>query len=145
LIGFDHAGIRFDHAGIGFDHAGIRFGCAGFTLLEVLVGLAIAAVALMASIRAVGSMAQTNAALELRALGQLSAHNRVAELRATGAFPAVGMRTAPCPQGRTQLQCTEEIQPTPNPLFRRVEVRVAQSSDPDAVLARLTAVLPRVP
>jgi general secretion pathway protein I len=123
----------------------IRFGSAGFTLVEVLVGLAIAAVALMASIRAVGSMAQTNAALELRALAQLSAHNRVAELRATGAFPAVGTRTAPCPQGRARLQCTEETRSTPNPLFRRVEVRVAQVSDPHAVLARLTGILPRLP
>jgi general secretion pathway protein I len=123
----------------------MRCDCAGFTLVEVLVGLAIAAVALMASIRAIGSMAQTNAALELRALAQLSAHNRVAELRATGAFPAVSTRTAACPQGRTQLQCTEQIQLTPNPLFRRVEVRVAQPSDPDVVLARLTGVLPRVP
>jgi general secretion pathway protein I len=152
LISFDCIGISFDRIGISFDcigtrsnRAGIRSRCAGFTLLEVLVGLAIAAVALMASIRAVGSMAQTNAALELRALAQLSAHNRVAELRATGAFPAVGTRTAPCPQGRTQLQCAEETQPTPNPLFRRVEVRVAQPSAPGAVLARLTAVLPRVP
>jgi general secretion pathway protein I len=144
-MGFYRTGIGFDRTGIRFDSTGIRSRHAGFTLLEVLVGLAIAAVALMASIRAVGSMAQTNAALELRALAQLSAHNRVAELRAIGAFPAVGMRTAPCPQGRAQLQCTEEIQPTPNPLFRRVEVRVAQWSDPDAVLARLTAVLPRVP
>jgi general secretion pathway protein I len=145
LIRFDRTGIRFDRTGIRFDRTGIRSGCAGFTLLEVLVGLAIAAVALMASIRAVGSMAQTNAALELRALAQLSAHNRVSELRATGAFPPVGIRTVPCPQGRAQLQCTEETQPTPNPLFRRVEVRVAQPSDPDFVLVQLTGVLPRVP
>jgi general secretion pathway protein I len=90
-------------------------------------------------------MAQTNAALELRVLAQLSALNRVAELRATGAFPAVGIRTVPCPQGHAQLQCTEEIQATPNPLFRRVEVRVAQRSDPAVVLVQLTGVLPRVP
>lgn len=123
----------------------IRPGSSGFTLVEVLVGLAIAAVALMASIRAVGSMAQTNAALEVRALAQLSAQNRVAELRATGAFPPVGRRTVSCPQGRRQLQCTEDTQPTPNPLFRRVEVRVALTSAPDAVLARLTGILPRLP
>jgi len=44
----------------------------GFTLIEVLVALAVIGVALLAGVRAAGSMAQTNAELRLRLLAQLA-------------------------------------------------------------------------
>ena len=115
----------------------------GFTLIEVLVALAIVAVALLAAVRAAGAMAQTNAELRLRLLAQLSADNRIAELRSAGAFPALGTRTSACPQGRTPLSCVEEVKSTPNPLFRRVEVRVYASPEADARLAELVGILPQ--
>ena len=115
----------------------------GFTLIEVLVALAIVAVALLAGVRAAGNMAQTNAELRLRLLAQLSADNRIAELRAAGAFPPLGTRTTACPQGRATLQCVEEVKSTPNPLFRRVEVRVYASADAGIVLAELIGILPQ--
>jgi len=118
----------------------------GFTLIEVLVALAVVGVALLAGVRAAGSMAQTNAELRLRLLAQLSADNRIAELRSAGAFPPVGVRSAACPQGRASLQCVEEVKSTPNPLFRRVEVRVyATAQSGDHMLAELIGILPRRP
>jgi len=114
----------------------------GFTLIEVLVALAIVAVALLAGVRAVGAMAQTNAELKLRLLAQLAAENRIAELRVAGAFPPVGVRAAECPQGRAPLQCVEEVKATPNPLFRRVEVRVYEGAQRERMLAELVGVLP---
>ena len=115
----------------------------GFTLIEVLVALAIVAVALLAAVRASGSMAQTNAEVRLRLLAQLSADNRIAELRAAGAFPPIGVRSAACPQGTAKLECVEEVKSTPNPLFRRVEVRVYGSTEREHVLAELIGILPR--
>src|SRR5690349_775970 len=115
----------------------------GFTLIEVLVALAIVGVALLAAVRASGTMAQTNAELRLRLLAQLSADNRIAELRAAGAFPALGTRTTPCPQGRTTLQCVEEVKSTPNPLFRRVEVRVYAGAEASSILAEMVGILPQ--
>jgi len=115
----------------------------GFTLIEVLVALAIVAVALLAGIRAVGAMAQTNAELKLRLLAQIAAENRVAELRAVRAFPDIGSRTVACPLGKARLQCIEEIKSTPNPFFRRVEVRVYDGDDRDRFLAELIGILPR--
>jgi general secretion pathway protein I len=88
-------------------------------------------------------MAQTNAELRLRLLAQLSADNRIAELRSAGAFPALGTRASACPQGRTPLHCVEEVKSTPNPLFRRVEVRVYASPEADARLAELVGILPQ--
>jgi general secretion pathway protein I len=117
----------------------------GFTLIEVLVALGIVAVALLAAVRASGSMALTNAELRLQLLAQISAENRLAELRAAGAFPAIGARTVACPQARRGLQCVEETKATPNPLFRRVEVRVYEGNDRDRLLAELIGILPRQP
>lgn len=115
----------------------------GFTLIEMLVALAIVAVALLASLRAVGTMAQTSAQLKLRLLAQVAAENRVAELRAAHAFPGVGSRTVACPQGHVPLECVEEAKATPNALFRRIEVRVYADAERDRLLAELIAILPR--
>ena len=116
----------------------------GFTLIEVLVALAIVGVALLAAVRASGTMAQTNTELRLRLLAQLAADNRIAELRAGNAFPPIGVRTGACPQGKANLQCVEEVKSTPNPLFRRIEVRVYSANDSgDHMLAELIGILPR--
>jgi len=115
----------------------------GFTLIEMLVALAIVAVALLAGVRAVGSMAQTSVELKLRLLAQVAAENRIAELRAARAFPGIGSRTVACPQGRVPLECVEEAKATPNPLFRRIEVRVYAGDDRDRLLAELIGILPR--
>jgi general secretion pathway protein I len=114
----------------------------GFTLIEVLVALAIVALALLAAVRASGSLAQTNAELRLRLLAQLSADNRIAELRAAGAFPPIGVRTSECPQGTAPLECVEDVKSTPNPLFRRIEVRVYAKGERQ-VLAELVGILPQ--
>ena len=115
----------------------------GFTLIEVLVALAIVAVALFAGVRASGSMAQGNVELRLRLLAQLAADNRIAELRSSGAFPPLGVRSGVCPQGKSTLECVEDVKITPNPLFRRVEVRVYAGPERDHVLAELVGILPQ--
>ena len=115
----------------------------GFTLIETLVALAIVAVALLAGLRAVGTMAQTGVSLKLRLLAQIAAENRIAELRAARAFPGVGSRTVACPQGGVPLECVEEAKATPNPLFRRIEVRVYAGSGREHLLAELIGILPR--
>lgn len=117
----------------------------GFTLIEVLVALAIVAVALLAATRAMGVMAASSADLRLRLLAQLSAENRIAWLHATRAFPAVGETIAPCPQGDAALVCRESVASTPNADFRRVEIRVHTATAPDIALATLVGILPREP
>lgn len=115
----------------------------GFTLIETLVALTIVAVALLAGLRAVGTMAHTGVELKLRLLAQISAENRIAELRAARAFPGIGSRTVACPQGGVPLECVEEAKATPNPLFRRIEVRVYRGADRDRLLTELIGILPR--
>ena len=52
----------------------------GFTLIEVLIAMTIAAVALMAAIRATASLAVSSADLRSRTLAQWSAENRLAQI-----------------------------------------------------------------
>ena len=96
----------------------------GFTMIEVLVALAIIAVALAASLRAVGSLATGEAELHRRLLAGWSADNTLAQLRLEHAWPDVGSQSFDCSQGNLDLTCTENVTATPNPVFRRVEVLV---------------------
>jgi general secretion pathway protein I len=97
----------------------------GFTMIEVLVALAIIAVALAASLRAVGALATGEADLHRRLLAGWSADNELAQLRLTHTWPDIGTRTFDCSQGNLKLICTDRVSTTPNPIFRRVEVVVA--------------------
>ena len=90
----------------------------GFTMIEVLVALAIIAVALAASLRAVGALATGEADLHRRLLAGWSADNELAQLRLTHTWPDIGTRTFDCSQGNLKLICTDRVSTTPNPIFR---------------------------
>jgi len=116
---------------------------AGFTLLEVLVALVIIGVALAAAMR--GAMSLTNAAdgTRLKLLATLTAENRLLELRLARQRLDVGQSTADCEQGGMTFACEQVIKSTPNPFFRRVELRVyIDSSDGPRQLAEMMTVLP---
>lgn len=112
---------------------------AGFTLIEILVAVAILAVALAATTRA-ASMA-TDGALETRhrLLATWAAQNRVAEIRARRLFPPAATTRLATEQGGLALAIEETVTDTPNPALRRIDLAVADARDPDRVLTRLTA------
>lgn len=117
-----------------------RTAMRGFTMIEVLVALAIVAIALAASLRAVGSLAASETDLHQRLLAGWSADNALAQLRLAHAWPEVGERSFDCSQGNLQLTCTQHVTATPNPVFRRVEVSVTTPGR-DGNLAQLVTVL----
>lgn len=113
----------------------------GFTLIEVLVALAIAGVALAACVRALGVGVNGVQAMQERSLAQQAAQNFMAEMYLQGVFPPLGRRTQPCPQGAMALNCEQVVQATPNGDFRRVTLRVSLDEGP--VLARLDGLMTR--
>jgi general secretion pathway protein I len=119
-----------------------RCGSAGFTLLEVLVALVIVGTALGASLRAVGSLTQNSSDLRLSMMATWSAENRLTQIRLVREWPAIGQRRFECVQGELQLSCEENVFPTPNPFFRRVEVSVFNAQDPGRRIIKLTQVVP---
>ena len=115
---------------------------AGFTLLECLVALAILAVALSAALRAVGSTAQSAATLREHTLGSWVAHNRLAELRASGVFPALGVQQGEAMQAGRLYRWRQTTERTPNPLFRKVEIRVFDAAQ-ETPLTQVSAFMVR--
>lgn len=115
----------------------------GFTLIEILVAVAILAIALAATSRA-ASIA-TDGALETRhrLLATWAAQNRVAELRARRIFPATATSRLTTEQGGMELVIDEVVTETPNPTIRRVDLAVADARDPGRALGKLTAYVGR--
>jgi general secretion pathway protein I len=118
-----------------------KFASRGFTLLEVLVALVIVGTALGASLRAVGSLTQNSTGLRASMMAAWSAENRLAQIRLAREFPAIGRRSFECPQGDLLFNCEEEVLATPNPFFRRVEVSVVDSRDPERRIIKLAQVV----
>jgi len=116
---------------------------AGFTLIEVLVALIIASVALLACMRALAVGADGAQAMQERSLALLAAENQLAELRLLRAFPPPGRRTERCPQGRLPFACEQVIQNTVNGNLRQVTLRVRLPQGP--ILAELTGLLTPLP
>lgn len=111
----------------------------GFTLIEVLVALAIAGVALAACVRALGMGVNGVQTMHERSLAQQAAQNFLSEMRLQAVLPVLGRRTQPCPQGALALRCEQVVQATPNFNFRRVTVRVTLDKGP--VLAQLDGLM----
>lgn len=114
----------------------------GFTLIEVLVALAIAGVALAACVRALGVGANGVRGMQERSLALQAAQNFMAEAHLQPVFPAVGRRSEPCPQGPLAFRCEQVVQATPNPDFRRITVRVRLGDGP--VLTELDGLASRI-
>lgn len=115
----------------------------GFTLLEVLVALVIIGVALAASMR--GALSVTNATDDLRhtLLATMIAENRLAELRLARGNLDIGQTTSACEQAGVEFECEQTVRSTPNPFFRRVELRVYKVvADGRRRHAEMMAILP---
>lgn len=111
--------------------------CRGFTLIEVLVALAIISIALLASLRVAGGGTHSVAELRARLLAGWVAENVLAEQRARGVWLPTGMRRGLARQGGIEFAWREEVVATPNVLFRRVDVRVFAAHEEAHELAHL--------
>jgi general secretion pathway protein I len=100
---------------------------AGFTLIEVLVAVAIVAIALAAGSRAASSVIDTSQRLSDVTLGQWCADNQLTELRLQNQLPPVGLTGFDCTELGHEFKGSIKAQPTPNPSFRRVDVSVSNS------------------
>jgi general secretion pathway protein I len=113
----------------------------GFTLIEVLVAVAIVAVALSAGIKAAGALTQNAQRLVDVSAAQWCADNQLAALKLGRVFPGTGDREFACDQLGRHYGGVLSVRPTPNPNFRRVDARV--SDDAGQPLLTVSTVLPR--
>ncbi|MFT3813880.1 MAG: type II secretion system minor pseudopilin GspI [Acidovorax sp.] len=96
----------------------------GFTLIEVMVALAIVAIALLAGAQATNALTRNATRQSDMLLAQVCAENELIRLRLARQMPPVGDSTQPCDQMGQRFEVQTSVRPTPNPLFRRVDAQV---------------------
>jgi general secretion pathway protein I len=120
-----------------------RQATGGFTLLEVLVALVIIGVALAAAMRGALALTGTAEDTRFRLLGTMAAENRLLELRLLRQRLEIGQSTTDCEEAGVKFVCEQAIKGTPNPFFRRVELRVSRGTDNGRrVYAEMMTILP---
>ena len=110
----------------------------GFTLVEVLVALAVIAVALTAGMRVLAQSVDGASSLKARTLALWVAENRLARAQLGETLDTLaGQET----QAGLTFAWRQAITATPNPAFRKIEIVVTDPAQPDYALARLVGYL----
>jgi general secretion pathway protein I len=112
----------------------------GFTLIEVLVALAIVAIALMSGLKVSGALARNAQRQTDVMLAQICADNALNQLRLSQQLPGVGNTRVACPQAERNFDVALTVRTTPNPAFRRVDAQVFDANTP---VLNITTVLGR--
>ena len=112
----------------------------GFTLIEVLVALAIVAIALLAGLQATSALTRNALRQADVLLAQLCAENELVQVRLSRQMPAVGDSTVRCEQAGRVFDVNVVVRPTPNPTFSRVDAQVFSGSYP---VLRLSTIVGR--
>lgn len=96
----------------------------GFTLVEVLVALAVVALALAAGVQACGSLVAHAGRRADLVLAHLCADNELARLRLSRQMPPIGSSDAVCEQGGRRFGLRLQVQATADADFVRVDADV---------------------
>lgn len=112
----------------------------GFTLMEVLVALAILAIALAAIVKATAENTTNTAYLRDKTLAHWIAMNKLTELQVTDAWQT-GQADGKTDFADRQWGWHTDIKDTAVSTVRRVEVKVFRAGDKDHPLATLTGFL----
>lgn len=113
----------------------------GFTLVEVLVAVAIVAIALAAGSRAAGTLLDNAQRLSDVTLAQWCADNRLVDMKLAKQFPDVGQTSFDCEETGKVFKVTMVVRPSFNPNFRVIDTSV--QDDLGRSLTHLSVILPR--
>lgn len=114
----------------------------GFTLIEVLVALAIVGIALVAGLQATMALTQHAQRQSDLLLAQLCAENELVRVRLSRQMPPIGEAGFACEQADRSFAGRLLVSATPNPNFRRVD---AQVLDEDHIVLRVATIVGSLP
>ena len=120
---------------------------AGFTLLEVMIALAVFAVVSAALVRNAAVAVRQTTIIEERSLGIWVAENQLSQMRIQARsdenYPALGTNRYAVNLADRDWEVVVKIAATENADIRRVEVAVSAAQQPDQVVADLAGFLGR--
>lgn len=114
----------------------------GFTLIEILVAVAVLAIALGALIRGTGATASNAEHLRDKTFAHWVAMNRVAEQQLNPAWPGTGRSNGVAEMAGREWPWEQVVGTTPDGEIRRLTVRVSNAPDAEP-LVKLVAYLAR--
>jgi general secretion pathway protein I len=114
-------------------------GMRGFTLIEIMVSLAIVSIALLAGSQAVNALSRGAQRQSDVLLAQLCAENELIKMRLSKQMPNVGDSSATCEQAGKTFTINMEVRGTPNPSFRRVDAKVLDDGVPVLNIATIVS------
>lgn len=117
----------------------------GFTLLEILVALAVIALAMGSIIKATSDFTANQSHLHSRTMATWVARNVLVEYQATGQWPRVGDKRGTMDMGNQEWRWLARISQTDEAQLRRIDVDVAPlEADINEPVATLSGFLRQV-
>ena len=101
----------------------------GFTLVEVMVALAIVAIALLAGLQATSALTRNAARQTDVLLAHVCAENELVKVRLSSQIPSIGDSQLTCEQAGRRYDVLVSVLPLPNPQFRRVDAQVSEGGN----------------
>jgi general secretion pathway protein I len=104
-------------------------GNRGFTLVEVVVALAIVAIGMLAVFKTIGDTVNNISTLRDRSFAAWIADNQITELRLSGQMPSVDETAGDLEYAGRRWHWSATVSQTPVDGLRRVDVRVRREGD----------------
>ncbi len=115
----------------------------GFTLLEIMVALAVLAIALAAVVTEASQDVKNLSRIRDHTLAHWVAMNRIAELQLQPEWPAIGKSSGTEEMDQTLWQWETVVNSTDDDNVRRLDISVMNEDKEDDVLSHLIAYLGR--
>jgi general secretion pathway protein I len=105
--------------------------CRGFTLIEVVVALAILGIGMLAVFKTIGDTVYNVNELRDRSFAEWIADNRITEVRISGEMPSVEETAGEVEFAGRQWHWLTKVSQTQVPGLRRIDVSVRRDEDPE--------------
>ncbi|MBT3011330.1 MAG: type II secretion system minor pseudopilin GspI [Candidatus Thiodiazotropha sp. (ex Lucina aurantia)] len=115
----------------------------GFTLLEILIALAILAIAFASIITVAANQSVNVGYLRDKTLAHWVALNQITELQVGNKWPATGKQQGDEEMGLTKWHWQRTVSKTPDDRVRKVEIAVFRNRGDDEAVTRLVSFLPQ--
>ena len=107
---------------------------SGFTLIECLVALFIIALVLASAAKAIGMTVEDVEGTIDREAANWAVNNQYASYRIDNIYPDMGNTKKTVEMAGRSFIVNSTVSATPNPYFRRIDIAVSRTSDPNHIL-----------